>query len=444
MGGEDRDWLGKAADLAALGALAVAVVGLLVAIVVQREQLSPYLEWAERMTGAVGLLLVALVVALVVWRFRLYIMSGVRWLGRALKGFYVRVLWHLVVGPAVEHHGVEASRVWGGGEAPTLQEWRDLLIRLERDSLTVLSRCLEHRAPGSNWVSLVWPDTMQLDPVPRGPHEVEERLGRVCEDLRDLSAVADADVFDVGGRPGVGVKLVFEGGAGERLERLYVLVEVELERRRKNEMWAEIGKRFGAIGREIVALKERAAGEGVELERRRMSDQDALIQDALGAMKKEIAALKDRAVGEGVDSQGEEPGAALRQKLPDLTDDPLQVLEVSLHEYDPSIKETVLLTPGSMRLHPMAISAAKAERRAVVACDELIAGRFIRGYESSRGKGFLQMEVSLDPALRAGLVLKMLEWVEEELSSRGIPLRRDRGPRVPRPPKGSGTRTERM
>ena len=363
----------------------VALVTLLVIILVGGDKLSPYwvgfleerphvvarfrrpLRWLQQWWRVVFALVVLVLVGYVVWRspevWRVGLIAAVLflawWFRREIRLWGRAVLWNAIIRPARDHFGVEASWEWRGGRAKTLQLWRDLLTRVDRDSLEVLSQCLGYRAPGSNSVSLVWPrDMLRLDPVPKATHEAKRRLRVVCEDLRALGAVANADVFDAG-RPqavGVGVKLVFEGGDGERLER--------------------------------------------------------------------------------VDSEGEEAGGALRETLPDLTNDALQVLEVILDRYDPTSKETVLLIPGSIRLDPMAISAAEAERRSVLACDELIAGGFVTGYKSSLGEGVLKILVSLDPALRAGLVLKMIEWVEDELISRKIPLGRDRGPRVPPPPEG--------
>jgi hypothetical protein len=134
------------------------------------------------------------------------------------------------------------------------------------------------------------------------------------------------------------------------------------------------------------------------------------------------------------DVQQGELGTTLRDALPNLSNDAVQVLEVILDRYDPMSSST-LIRPSFVPLDPLEMRPSKAQRRVVLACDELKIRGFVAGFESWGGKYGSKMVIALGAGLPSGAVLKTLEWVEDEVISRGIPLRQLRGPRVPPAPR---------
>ena len=136
--------------------------------------------------------------------------------------------------------------------------------------------------------------------------------------------------------------------------------------------------------------------------------------------------------------------ADLRSALPDLGDDGVQVLEVLLGNYQGASERVSVIRPDMDRLDPWNPRSGAAERRVRFACDELKMEGFLAKFASFSDEFGSRTVVVLGRGLPDGLVQRMLGWVRDELISRGKPLREDRHPPVPRPPKGPPPKRVRM
>ena len=179
-----------------------------------------YVVWNRPEVWRVGLIAAA---AFLLWWFRREVGTGISWLHRG-------VLWKAIIRPAREEFGVEASNEAFDPGVKFTEELRPVLRELDDESLTLLGRALDRRKPGSREAFMEWPELRVEADAVDWPEEVK-RLHEACERLRDVGAIE----MWVGGTnmserfPDLRVRFPVRGWSA--LERLRVLVEVELARR---------------------------------------------------------------------------------------------------------------------------------------------------------------------------------------------------------------------
>ena len=248
---EKRDWWKVSQAIASW----VMVVIVFVGVPTLRELYDGgYARW---MLWAVVLLVLA-AAGWLVWRFGAALWKLVKRAGEKLRDGYLWVLWRLVVRPARDYQGVEASNEAFDPGVKFTEELRPVLRELDDESLTLLGRALDRRKPGSREAFMEWRELRVEADAVDWPEEVK-RLHEACERLRDVGAIE----MWVGGTnmserfPDLRVRFPVTGWSA--LERLRVPVEVELARRELVE-GAAAPVRDGGMSTELTKALDKMPG----------------------------------------------------------------------------------------------------------------------------------------------------------------------------------------
>ncbi len=177
-------------------------------------------RWPElRLIGLIGLF-----VFLVVWFWR-ELCSGIRVL-------YRRVLWRVIVRPARDHFGVEATRQAFDLDADLAERFRRGGMRgLSNDGLAVLAEALSRTERGDREVVVHYPEGVHLHPPEAGRPRAKERFTEAGEEL--LAGAWITGYGETLDRPrgGFGMWVLLPTGKPYWVQRLGVEARLEMVRR---------------------------------------------------------------------------------------------------------------------------------------------------------------------------------------------------------------------
>jgi hypothetical protein len=235
---EDRESKERRAAKWLLDALIKAALGSVVAFWVAYTVYEPFRASVWALVHGLAPLFLGVAGALgfaslgcVVFRYRRGLWEVIGCAGSKLRDGYIAVLWRLVVRPAREHFGLEASDVNFEQAAGFIDRFQPMLLDMDHESVALIARALARRKPGSLEAIVDWPELRFEADATEWPEGVE-RLMDACERLRQWGVIDNwVGSKDRRSESFFELKIGFPVAGRGAFERLHAMVEAEEAKR---------------------------------------------------------------------------------------------------------------------------------------------------------------------------------------------------------------------